>query len=81
MSTPPFLSRERSIGPSSGENFRNPKLRQFPEPARLRWKKFLGAGEDGFVVQARADASLVAVKFVRISPWRPALQLPTREQF
>ncbi|KAK0702713.1 hypothetical protein B0H67DRAFT_558328 [Lasiosphaeris hirsuta] len=76
MSIPPFLSHESSIGPSSGEDFYNPKLRQFPEPARLCWMKFLGAGEDGFVIQAKADTSLFAVKFFYHSKPPPTRPFP-----
>jgi len=78
---PPFLSYKPSVGSSSGEDFHDPKLLQFPGPARLHWKKFLGAGEDGFVIQAITDTSLFAVKFVCILPLSFALLILTRKQF
>lgn len=64
----PFLSDEHNVDDPSCylADFRAPKLRQFPKPPNsLRWKCFLGAGENGFVISAKTvTRSMVAVKFV-----------------
>ncbi|KAK0655507.1 hypothetical protein B0T16DRAFT_397138 [Cercophora newfieldiana] len=72
MARPPFLSSKPSAGSSCGEDFRSPRLLQFSGAAHLRWKKFLGAGEDGFVIQATTDTSQLAIKFFYHSRPPPA---------
>ena len=72
---PPFISDELNIGdPSfSRKDLGKPKLRKFAQPpSSLRWNRFLGAGEDGFVISATMpDGSAVAVKFV----WDPSYRV------
>ncbi len=64
--TLPFLSHEPKEGDPScqWQNFDTPKLREFPEASPLRWRGFIGAGEDGLVLRARTDDKEVAVKIV-----------------
>ena len=70
----PFTSQAPKVGdpPLAWEDFENPKLRRFPglrDDIRLR--RFLGRGEDGYVIKARikGQEDPVVVKIV-CSPCR-----------
>ncbi|KLU90694.1 hypothetical protein MAPG_10546, partial [Magnaporthiopsis poae ATCC 64411] len=72
-----FLSEEPKVGDPSyeWESFKSPKLREYPKPpTSLRFKKFIGGGEEGVVFRARTESDVpVAVKvyFINEQPPQP----------
>lgn len=63
-----FISSKPYVGEPSCQlnDFKEPKLGRFPHPpTSLRWRRFLGAGEDGLFLSARtSEGSSVPVKCV-----------------
>jgi len=66
----PFTSQEPKVGdpPLAWEDFKKLKLRRFPGSRDdIKLRRFLGRGEDGYVVRARIRdrEEPVAIKIVR----------------